>query len=135
MHDLMILNFTKVDTPGPYSQYILKKMVPKMLVRQVFGVNRLMQLIAIRIYNYLWNKRNVGDAYFETLAYHAVGQIEGEIIGEQEKFIESGQDLTDDEFLLSLTLSKIDVSSGALDVHIAVKDQASALSICLNTRE
>ena len=96
----------------------------------IYGIERLMQIISIRVYNTLWGYMNgLKDDTFAAIAHQIVSNISEAFKQEQAEMAESGCNYTDDEYLLSLTVSQVIVPSRIIVLDVATKNQQLSFNL------
>jgi len=135
MFDLRLMEFEPMrrdETIG--KEYELSRMDRGFVVKKINTIERLMQVIAIKVYDRLWNKHKLADTEFEALAHHTASLVESDFVKEQMS-MEDIANYSDSEFLLSLTVLSIDLKNRNVLYDIKVRDQQTAFSVNFGRRK
>ena len=131
MFDIRMSNFQPIsrnDTEGDKMERSI--FVSMMNSEFIYGIERLMQIISIRVYNSLWPYMyGLTDDNFTVIAHHVVSGIGDAFMQEQEVLAASGYNYTDDEYLLSLTISKVIPASRIISIDVKTKDQQLSFNL------
>lgn len=125
MFDIRMSNFQPIKrNDGALGKEETSILTTMMNSEFIYGIERLMQMISIRIYNSLWGYMNgLTDDNFTVIAHHVVSNISEAFKQEQTELTELGYVYGDDEYLLSLIVSRVIASSRVVSLDIKTRNQ------------
>jgi hypothetical protein len=125
MFDIRMSEFQPIKrNDGVYGKEEESILISMMNSEFIYGIERLMQMISIRVYNSLWGYMNgLTDDNFTVIAHHIVSNISEAVKEEQKVMAVSGYVYGDDEYLLSLVVSKVVASSRLISLDVKTRNQ------------